>query len=98
MPRVVDGSGLVERQDASGELVVEQGTGLLGEPVAPLAFGQTLDPVQDLGHRNRGGEDESGFDAVEPVDHRPVRCRAHQLGQDVRVEDDQSSRSAARDA
>ncbi len=62
----------------------------------PVTLGQARDAVEDLGERDRGGEQLAGVSIQQPLDDAGTRRRLHELGDNVGLDDDHSDRSAAR--
>jgi hypothetical protein len=89
--RVGHGRIAVEAEDPAGEVVLEDRAGRGDQVVAAASLGQEGETVEDLRLGQGGGEQAGDRLCREPVEHPGFRSGAHQLRDDVGVEDDHPS-------
>ena len=85
----IDACGLaIKGQNTSGEIFLEHILDCGSDPITALARWQDGDAVAQLGLRNDRKEDICGGLAGEPSRYTRIRFRAHQLRDDIGVEQD----------
>jgi hypothetical protein len=93
--RVPGGGAFIEGKNPAAEVFGQDAVHHRGQLSLALTVGKPRDTVMQLGGSDRGRGHLGDFKGVKPGEHSGIWRLAGQFGDDVGVEDDQRSNSAA---